>query len=149
MFLHIALALLAILLLYYWMSVKPKNFPPGKIHSRQCSDCLRIGRSGVQIPMGSEFFALVQTGCGTPPSLLYSGYRVSLPGVKRPGHGVNPPHNLCDMKVKEGVGLWLYSPLGLHGMLQGQLYFEFCTIDGNLLPHCCVMPECRDCTAST
>jgi len=28
-----------------------------------------------------------------PPSLLYNGYRVSLPGVKRPGRGVDhPPH---------------------------------------------------------
>jgi hypothetical protein len=26
-----------------------------------------------------------------PPSLLYNGYRVSFPGVKRPGRGVNHP----------------------------------------------------------
>jgi len=65
MVLHIAVALLAILLLYYWMTMKPKNFPPGKVHTSQCSDSLRVGRSGVRIPMGSGFSALVQTGRGT------------------------------------------------------------------------------------
>ena len=48
--------------------------------------------------------------CG-PPSLLYSGYRVSFPGVKRPRRGVDhPPPSSAD--VKERVGLYLYSPSG-------------------------------------
>jgi hypothetical protein len=41
-----------------------------------------------------------------PPSLLYNGYRVSFPGVKRPGRGVNhqPPYSA---EVKERVELYL------------------------------------------
>ena len=40
-----------------------------------------------------------------PPSLLYNRYRVSFPGVKRPGRGVNhPPSNA---EVKERVELYL------------------------------------------
>jgi hypothetical protein len=33
MILNIAVAVLVILLLYYWMNMKPKNFPPGKVHA--------------------------------------------------------------------------------------------------------------------
>ena len=45
------------------------------------------------------------------PSLLYNGHRVSLPGVKRPGRGVNhPPPSSAE--VKERVELYLYSPTG-------------------------------------
>jgi hypothetical protein len=33
MILHIAVAVLVVLLLYYWMNMKPKNFPPGKVHA--------------------------------------------------------------------------------------------------------------------
>jgi hypothetical protein len=34
-----------------------------------------------------------------PPSLLYNGYRVSFPGVKRPGRGVDhPPHLVPGLK---------------------------------------------------
>jgi hypothetical protein len=31
MILHVAVAVFVILLLYYWMNMKPKNFPPGKL----------------------------------------------------------------------------------------------------------------------
>ena len=42
-----------------------------------------------------------------PPSLLYNGCRVSFPGVKRPGRGVNhPPPPTA--KVKAKVELYLY-----------------------------------------
>jgi hypothetical protein len=46
-----------------------------------------------------------------PPSLLYNGYRVSFPGVKRPGNGVNHPPT-SGAEVKERVKLYLYSPSG-------------------------------------
>jgi hypothetical protein len=46
-----------------------------------------------------------------PPSVLYSGYRVSLPGVKRPGRGVDQPPP-SSAEVKERVQLYLYSPCG-------------------------------------
>jgi hypothetical protein len=44
-------------------------------------------------------------------SLLYNGYRVSFPGVKRPGRGVN--HALpSSAEVKERIDLYRYSPSG-------------------------------------
>jgi hypothetical protein len=42
----------------------------------------------------------------------YSGYWVSFPGVKRPGHGVNHPLFPSSAEVKERVELYLYSPSG-------------------------------------
>ena len=46
-----------------------------------------------------------------PPILIYNGYRVCFPGVKRPGRGVNhPPPSSAE--VKERVELYLYSPSG-------------------------------------
>jgi hypothetical protein len=45
----------------------------------------------------------------SPPSLLYIGYRVSFPGVKRLGRGVDhPPPSSAE--VKDRVELYLYSP---------------------------------------
>jgi hypothetical protein len=46
-----------------------------------------------------------------PPSLLSSGYRVSFPGIKRPGRGVDPP-SPSSAEVKERVRLYLFSPSG-------------------------------------
>ena len=46
-----------------------------------------------------------------PPSLLHNGYRVSCPGLKRPGRGINHP-TLFSAEVKERVELYLYSPSG-------------------------------------
>jgi hypothetical protein len=46
-----------------------------------------------------------------PPSLLYSGYRVSFPGVERPGCGVDHPPS-SSAEVKERVELYLYSKFG-------------------------------------
>ena len=54
------------------------------------------------------------------PSLLYIGYRVSFPEVKRPEPGLNHPLP-PSAEVKERVQLYLYS-LGLHGLLQGDVY---------------------------
>jgi hypothetical protein len=44
-------------------------------------------------------------------SLLHNGYRVSFPGVKWPGHGVDHPPSSSG-RVKETVELYLYSPSG-------------------------------------
>jgi hypothetical protein len=46
-----------------------------------------------------------------PPSLLYNMYLVSLPEIKRPGHGAkHPPPSRAE--VKERVELYIYSSSG-------------------------------------
>ena len=45
------------------------------------------------------------------PTFLYNGYRVSFPGVKRPGRGVNHPLPAI-VEVKKPVQLHLHSPSG-------------------------------------
>ena len=61
---------------------------------------------------GARFSAPVQTGHGAPiqwaPGLL--------PGVKRPGRGVDHQPT-SSAEFKERVELYLYSPLGLRGLL--------------------------------
>jgi hypothetical protein len=60
---------------------------------------------------GDEIFPTHPDRPWGPPSLLYSGYRVSFPGVNRPGRGVNhPPPSSAE--VKERVELYLFSPTG-------------------------------------
>jgi hypothetical protein len=55
-----------------------------------------------------------------PPTSHYNEYRVYFAVGKRPGSGgVHPPPSSDE--VKERVLLRLYSPLGLYGMLQGEL----------------------------
>ena len=82
------------------------------------------------------------------------------PGVKRPGRGVDhlPPSSA---EVKEKVELYFYSPLGLRGLFQGELYLYFYHLNiillsmpgsfkwslslrfphQNTLPHACYMPR--------
>jgi hypothetical protein len=45
------------------------------------------------------------------PCFLYNGYRVSFPGVKRQGRGVNHPPP-SGVQVKERVELYFSSPSG-------------------------------------
>jgi hypothetical protein len=79
------------------------------------SDSLRAGRSGNRIPVGARYFAAVQTGPGAHPASCTMGTG-SFPGVKRPGRGVDHPPS-SSVRVKERVELYLYYPLGLHGLL--------------------------------
>ena len=73
--------------------------------------------------MMAIFSLPVQTGPGGPPSLLYGGCRVSLPGVKRPGRGLDqPPPSVAE--GEERVKLYLYSALRLRGLLQDPLYCD-------------------------
>ena len=54
-----------------------------------------------------------------PPSLLYNGHRVSFPGLRRPGRGVNhPPPSSAE--VKQRVGIYLYSHSGPSEPVTGQ-----------------------------
>jgi len=58
--------------------------------------------------------------CG-PPILLYNGYWVSIPVVKRPGRGVyHPPPSSAE--VKERVELYLYSLSGIPWPVLGEIY---------------------------
>ena len=69
-----------------------------------------VGRSGDRIPVEARFYAPVQTG----PVAQLPSYTVgtgSLPGVKRPGRGVDHPPP-SSVEVKERVQLYLYSPSG-------------------------------------
>jgi len=72
-------------------------------------------------PGGGEIFRTRPDRPLDPPSLLYNGYRVSLPGVKRPGRGVDHPPT-SSAKVKERVELYLYSPSGPSWPVLGELY---------------------------
>jgi hypothetical protein len=62
-------------------------------------------------PGGGEIFRIRPGRPWDPPSLLNNWYRVSLPGVKRPGIGVNQPLP-SSAEVKERVDLCLYFPSG-------------------------------------
>jgi hypothetical protein len=64
-------------------------------------------------PGGGEIFRSRPDRPWGPPSLLYeyNGYRVSFPGVKRPGRGVDHPPS-SSARVKERVELYLCSPSG-------------------------------------
>ena len=60
---------------------------------------------------GGEIFRTRPDRPWDPPSLLHNEYRLSFPGVKRPGRGVDHPP-LSSAEVKERVELHLYSPYG-------------------------------------
>ena len=51
-----------------------------------------------------------------PPSLLYNGYRVSFPGVKRPGRDVDHPPLLAP-RLKKGYSYTSTPPLAPRGLL--------------------------------
>ena len=73
----------------------------------QYSDSLWVGKTGVRIPVGGDFFAPVQTGPGAHPASYTMG-TVSFPGVKWPGCGINHPPPFS-AKVKERVQLYLWA----------------------------------------
>jgi hypothetical protein len=65
---------------------------------------------GVRVPVGSRIFSSPQRAYPRrlwgPPSLLFNGYRGSLPGVKRQGREADhsPP---TSVEVKK---MWIYTP---------------------------------------
>ena len=69
--------------------------------------------------MGGEIFRTRLDRPWSPPSLLYNGRVVA--GGKGPGRGVNHPP-LSSAEVKERVGLYFFSSLGLRGLFLGDLY---------------------------
>jgi len=75
--------------------------PVGPVYRSRYSDSLRAGRSGDRIPVWGEIFRNHPDRPWGPTSPLYNGNRVSFPGVKRPGHGVEHPLHLVPRLKKE------------------------------------------------
>jgi hypothetical protein len=72
-----------------------QNAKPGQSGQRSTDKVQRTKK----IPVGGEIFRTYPDRPWGPPSLLYNGYRVFFPGVKRPGRG-----------VKEIVDLYVFFP---------------------------------------
>ena len=72
---------------------------------------LRGGQSGDRIQVGGEIFRSRPDLPWGPPRLLYNGYQVFCPGVKRPWRDVSHPP-LSSAVVKERIELYLYSHSG-------------------------------------
>jgi hypothetical protein len=77
----------------------------------------RLGGPGIESRFGKVFCTRPDWPWGSP-SLLYNGYSVSFPGVKRPGRGVKQPPQSC-AEVKERVEMFLYSPSGPSWLVLG------------------------------
>ena len=65
---------------------------------------------GIEFRWGEMFRTRPDRPWG-PPSLLYNGYRVSFPGVKRTGRGVEHP-SPSSAEVKERIELYIYANSG-------------------------------------
>jgi hypothetical protein len=69
-----------------------------------------------------------------PPRLLYNGYRVSFPAIKRPGRALNhPPPSTAE--VKERVQLYLPFPSGPSWLVLGRIlpfyllpFYFYCSV---------------------
>ena len=64
---------------------------PGEL--RGYNDLLQCGRYGDIIPVGARFFASMQSGLEAHPDSCRTGI-VSFPVQKRPGCGIDHPHDL-------------------------------------------------------
>jgi hypothetical protein len=83
------------------------------------SDSLRTGRFRARIPVKGEIFRNLPDRTWSPPSLLYSWYRVAVLGVKRLGR--NHPLHLAPRLKKECS--YTFTPrLCLHGLLKREIY---------------------------
>ena len=70
-------------------------------------------------PGGGEIFGTRPDRFWGPPNLLYNGYR-AFTGSKAPGAWRWPP-TPSSAEVKERVGLYIYFPMDLRGLLEGEL----------------------------
>jgi hypothetical protein len=96
----------------------------------RCSDSLRAGRSGDQIPVVARFSAPVQTGPRAHPA-SYTMVTGSFPGVKRPVRGVDY-RPTSSAEVKQRVQLYVYPSLGLHGLFNDEVSpFHFTETDSD------------------
>jgi hypothetical protein len=108
----------SIVLVFYNLSVWPERFS-------QHRNLLWAGWSAVRNAVGPRFSSPFQTGPGAHPT--YTIGTGIFNGVKWPGHGISHPPT-SSAKIKEGVGLCLYSPLGLCGLSQGELFLFTATV---------------------
>jgi len=87
----------------------------GRDSSVGIATCYGLDGQGIESRWGARFSAPVQTGSGAHPASHTMGTG-SFPGVRRTRRGVDyPPPSRAE--VKERVELYLYSPLGLRGLL--------------------------------
>jgi hypothetical protein len=96
------------MLFYNYITLTSQGWPR---QLSRYSDSLLAGRSADRIPIGGEIFRTRPDRPWGPPSLLYNAYRISFPGIKRPGRGVDHPQP-SSAEVKENVQLYLFSPSG-------------------------------------
>jgi hypothetical protein len=82
-----------------------------------------LGGSGIESQWARDFSAPVQTGPVAQPASCTMGTSC-FPGVKRPGPGVDHPPLLAP-KLKKEWSDTSTLPLGLRGLLCGELYFTF------------------------
>jgi hypothetical protein len=102
---------------------------PGQLS--RYSDWLRVGRSGDQIPMGTKFSALVQTGPGAHPACCTMGTG----GKERPGRDADPS-SLSSAVGHERVELYLYSPYRTYGLYRASVRVQGCNFSlFTYLPH--------------
>ena len=72
------------------------------------------------VSSGRDSVVAIATRNGPDVSgILYGGYRVSSPGLKRPGSDLNHP-TTSSAEIKERVELYLYSPSGLSWQVIGR-----------------------------
>jgi len=81
-------------------------------------DSLQAGWSGDRIPVGGEIFGIRADRPWGPTGLLYNGYQVSFPGVKRPGRGIDHPP-ASSAEGKERIELYLCFPSGSSWPVKG------------------------------
>jgi hypothetical protein len=128
-----------------YMARFDSRLPVGRV-SQSVWHSLRAGRSGDRKSRWDEIFRTRPNRPWGPPSLLYNGYRVSFPGVKRTGRRVeHPPHLVPRLKTECShtstppgpswsvlrwtvplLYLYFLSPPGQNGLLLEKPKSEYC-----------------------
>jgi hypothetical protein len=96
---------------------KGQKAKPGQSGQRSTD---KVQRENKKNPGGSEIFHIHSDRPWSLPCLLYNGYCVYFPGVKRPGRGVNHPHP-SNSAAKGKVELYFYSSCGPSWTVLGRI----------------------------